>query len=198
MTDPLLSPARFRHIGDDRLLGSLPASAPADASRTLFAVWDDVSAVVQQAPTMSGLELLLAIQRGELPGPPVHHVLGIVNLLAEAGHVVFEMTPHELHYNPMGVVHGGVLSLILDSALGCTVLSTLPAGTGYTTVDLHVTMTRAVTSRTGRIRADGRILHQGRTIATAEGRLTDGDGKLLAHAVTTCAIMAGTHSAARR
>ena len=180
----------FRAIGDGRLIGALPTgTGTADPSRTLFAVWDPLNEIVRQAPSLSGLELLHAIARGTLPGPPVHHVLGIHPVSAEHGAVSFEMTPHELHYNPMGVVHGGVLSLILDSTLGCTVLSTLDAGVGYTTVDLHVTMTRAVTDRTGPIRADGRILHAGRTIATAEGRLTDRSGRLLAHAVTTCQVL---------
>jgi uncharacterized protein (TIGR00369 family) len=180
----------YRPIGHARRVGAAATDVvPADPARTLWAEWDALHEIPQRAPGMSGLELLQAIARGELPGPPVHHVLGIRNVAAEHGSVTFEMEPHELHYNPMGVVHGGVLSLILDSALGCTVLSTLPAGVGYTTVDLHVTMVRAVTQATGTIRATGRILHGGRTVATAEGKLTDAQGKLLAHAVTTCQVM---------
>lgn len=175
----------YRDIGDGRTLGA----AEADDARTLTVTWDSLAEMPAKAPGLSGLELLNAIARGEIPGPPIHHVLGIHPVEAEHGRVVFAMDPHEMHYNPMGVVHGGVLSTILDSALGCTVLSTLPAGTAYTTVDLHVTMVRAVTSRTGRIRAEGKIVHNGRTIATADARLVDAEGRVYAHGVTTCSVM---------
>lgn len=171
----------YRAAGDGRHVD--------DDTRTLSVGWDALDEMPAKAPLLSGLELMHAIYRGELPGPPLHHVLGIEGVEAEHGRVVFELEPHEMHYNPMGVVHGGVLSTIMDSALGCSVLTTLPAGTAYTTVDLHVTMVRAVTAKTGRIRAEGKIVHSGRTVATAEGRLTDAKGRLLVHAVSTCAVM---------
>jgi uncharacterized protein (TIGR00369 family) len=177
----------YRAAGATRVLGAMPdGSDRVDPSRTLWTSWDNIADVAKRAPTMSGLELLQAISRGELPAPPIHHVLGIVPVKAEEGSVSFSMVPGEMHYNPMGVVHGGVLSLMLDSALGCSVLSALPAGTSYTTVDLHVTMTRAVTVSSGELRAEGRVLHMGRRVATAEGKLTDAKGRLVATAVTTC------------
>lgn len=146
---------------------------------------------------MSGLDVLSAIGRGELPPPPVHQLLGIESGEIEAGRVSFTLEPQERHYNPMGVVHGGVLSTILDSALGCAVYSTLPAGTGYTTIDLHVTFVRAVTAATGRLRAEGRSLHTGARMATAEGRLTDASGRLLAHGTATCLVLAPTPTSSR-
>jgi uncharacterized protein (TIGR00369 family) len=183
----------YRRAGASRLIGELPTEQDAtDPSRTLWAAWDTLAEVPQKAPAMSGLEFMLAIYRGELPSPPIHHVLGITGELAEPGHVVFSMVPGEMHYNPMGVMHGGVISLILDSALGCSVLTTLSAGASYTTVDLHVTMTRAVTIASGTLRAEGRAVHTGRRVATAEGRLTDAKGRLVASAVTTCLVSEAT------
>jgi uncharacterized protein (TIGR00369 family) len=177
----------FRTVGTTRIVGGMPSGAdPVDPTRTLWASWDSIADVAKRAPSLSGLELLQAIFRGELPSPPIHHVLGIVGAKVEEGSVAFSMVPGEMHYNPMGVVHGGVLSLMLDSSVGCSVLSMLPAGTSYTTVDLHVTMTRAVTAASGELRAEGRVLHMGRRVATAEGKLTDAKGRLVATAVTTC------------
>ena len=183
----------YRAAASSRLIGELPAEQdPIDPSRTLWAAWDTLAEVPLKAPALSGLELMRAILRGELPSPPIHHVLGIIGESVEPGHVVFSMAPQEVHYNPMGVVHGGVISLILDSAVGCSVLTTLPVGAAYTTVDLHVTMTRAVTSASGVLRAEGRAVHTGRRVATAEGRLTDSKGRLVASAVTTCLVTEAT------
>jgi uncharacterized protein (TIGR00369 family) len=179
----------YRAAGATRVVGAMPKHADAvDPSRTVWASWDGLAEVAKRAPSLSGLELLQAINRGELPAPPIHHVLGIVGVKAEEGSAAFTMVPGEMHYNPMGVVHGGVLSLMLDSAVGCSVLTTLLAGTTYTTVDLHVTMTRAVTAASGELRAEGRVLHIGRRVATAEGKLTDAKGRLVATAVTTCFV----------
>lgn len=140
--------------------------------------------------TLSGLDLLLAIGRGELPPPPVHDLLGIEGVEIETGRVVFAIEPEARHMNPMGTVHGGVLATILDSAMACAVHSTLPAGTGYTTVDLHVTFVRPATATTGRLRAEGRAVHTGTRIATAEGRIVDESGRLIAHAAESCLLLA--------
>lgn len=140
--------------------------------------------------TMDGFAWLQALARGELPPPPAAQLVGLELVELERGRVVFAMTPGERHYNPMGVVHGGIITTILDTAMGCAVQSLLPSATGYTTTDLHVTFTRAVTAATGRVFAEGRSLHAGKRLATAEGRLTDGEGRLLAHAVTSCFVMA--------
>ena len=104
------------------------------------------------------------------------------------GRAVFECTPSEYHYNPIGVVHGGLAATLLDSALGCAVHSTLAAGAGYSTVELHVNLVRPITMQTGRMRCEAEIVHVGRSMATAQGRLTDAAGKLYAHGTTTCMI----------
>jgi uncharacterized protein (TIGR00369 family) len=192
------SAASFRAAGATRRVGTPPDGPDAlDPSRTLWVAWDGVDAIRRAAPQLSGRELLEAINRGELPAPPVHHVLDIANDGVEAGVVAFTMTPHELHYNPMGVVHGGVLSLLLDSAMGCAVNSMLPAGTGYTTVDLHVTFVRAVTVDSGPLRAEGRALHVGGRVATAEGRITDAAGRLVAHGSESCLLTSGARETVR-
>jgi uncharacterized protein (TIGR00369 family) len=113
---------------------------------------------------------------------------GIVEV--EEGRAVFAATPTELHYNPIGVVHGGFAATLLDSAMGCAVQSTLPAGVLYTTLEVKVNFARPLTCDTGRVLCTGTIVHRGRTVATAEGRLTaEATGKLLAHASTTCLVI---------
>ncbi len=138
---------------------------------------------------MSGLEFLQAMIDGRLPGPPIAALLSFRLAEAEAGRVMFEGHPGPAHYNPIGTVHGGYAATMLDSCMACAVQSTLPAGTGYTTLEIKVNLVRAITAATGVVRAEGRLLSGGRSIATAEGRLVDGSGKLLAHGTTTCLIM---------
>lgn len=104
------------------------------------------------------------------------------------GKAVFEGYPSEVHYNPIGTVHGGYASTLLDSALGCAVHTTLPAGMGYTTLELKVNFVKAITAATGRVRVEGNVLSSGKRVATAEARLTDPEGRLLAHGSTTCLI----------
>lgn len=107
---------------------------------------------------------------------------------AEHGRVTIHLKPREFHYNPLGTVHGGVLATLLDTATGCAVHSTLPAGVGYTSVDLITKFLRQVTIETGRLRCEGVVLSAGQRTALAEARLTDGQGKLLAHATSTCML----------
>ena len=102
------------------------------------------------------------------------------------------MTPGEQHYNPIGAVHGGIITTILDSVMGCAVHSTLPAGVGYTTLELKVNFVRAVTHRVGPLRCEGKVVHGGRQVATADATLTDLNGKLYAHATSTCMIFGAT------
>jgi len=102
---------------------------------------------------------------------------------------LFECEPGEQHYNPIGVVHGGLAMTLLDSAMGCSVHTRLPAGKGYTTLEAKVNLVRAITIRTGTLRATGRVIHLGGKTATAEGRLEDADGKLYAHGTTTCIVL---------
>ncbi|HEU4353660.1 MAG TPA: PaaI family thioesterase [Burkholderiales bacterium] len=110
-------------------------------------------------------------------------------LEVEPGHAVFEMAPGEQHYNPIGVVHGGVAMTLLDSAMGCAVQTQMAAGGGYTTLEAKTNLVRPITSATRRLRAIGKLVHLGKRVATAEGRLEDEQGKLYAHATTTCLIL---------
>jgi uncharacterized protein (TIGR00369 family) len=135
-----------------------------------------------------GLVFLRGIVEGTLPAPPITETLGFALIEVEKGRAVFAGTPQQRHYNPIGVVHGGFACTLLDSALGCAVHSTLLKGEAYTTLELKVNLVRPLTSETGPVRAEGRIIHRGRTVGTAEGHLKDADGKLYAHATTTCMI----------
>jgi uncharacterized protein (TIGR00369 family) len=160
-------------------------------SRTRIVRWDDPAVSAEAAGRLSGLDLLQAIRDGRLPSPPVSRLLGFALTDVEAGRAVFECEPSESHYNPLGSVHGGVLSTLLDSALSCAVHAALPAGQSYTTVELKVNFVRPVVLLTGRLRCEGRVLHVGSRIATAEARLTDGGGTLHAHGVGTCLVLGG-------
>jgi uncharacterized protein (TIGR00369 family) len=139
---------------------------------------------------MSGLEFLTAILAGTLPAPPICRTLDFRLVEADKGRAVFVGNPARDFYNPIGSVHGGYASTLLDSCMGCAVHSMIDAGRGYATLELKVNLVRAITEKTGAVRAEGRIIHAGRTTATAEGRLTDAAGKLLAHGTTTCAVFA--------
>jgi uncharacterized protein (TIGR00369 family) len=152
--------------------------------------WDDPAGSLEAAGRLAGLPFLEAIRDGRLPAPPVSQLLGFSLTEVEAGRAVFECEPSESHYNPIGSVHGGIISTLLDAALSCAVHSTLPAGTGYTTAELKVNFVRPVVTGSGRLRAEGRLIHAGSRLATAEARLTDAAGKLYAHAVGTCLVLA--------
>lgn len=151
-------------------------------------IWKDPTVDAQAAEQMSGLEFLGAIQKGELPLPPICELVGFKPAEVEEGRVVFECTPAECHYNPIGAVHGGLACTLLDSAMGCAVHTMLPAGVGYTTVELKVNFLRPITLETGRLLCEGTTIHVGGQIATAEARLLDTNGKLYGHATTTCMI----------
>ena len=139
---------------------------------------------------LSGLEFLEAIGRGDLPPAPMATLLGIEPVEVSPGRAVFAGVPAEEHYNPIGAVHGGYAATLLDSAMGCAVHTTLPAGVGYTTLELSANLVRGITPATGPVICEGRVLHAGRRTATAEARLTaEAGGALLAHAKTTCLIL---------
>ncbi len=161
-------------------------------TRSRTVTWEDPLIAAEALKSMSGIEQLRAIVRGELPAPPIAHVLGFALVEVTEGKAVFEVTPAEYHYNPIGVVHGGVAATLLDSAMGCAVQSMLPQGTGYTTLELKVNLVRSLTLDTGPVRAVGTIIHLGGRIATAEGRVVDAQDRLYAHAVTTCMIFRPT------
>jgi uncharacterized protein (TIGR00369 family) len=151
--------------------------------------WSDPIALRDAGSTMSGLEFMQAVIAGKLPPPPIAATLDFTGAEAEEGRVVFTGEPGEFVYNPIGVVHGGYAMTILDSAMGCAVQTMLAQGEGYTTLETSVNFVRPITRDTGRIRCEGKIMHLGGRIATAEGRLiAEKTGKLLAHGTTTCLI----------
>src|SRR3954466_12067458 len=144
--------------------------------------WDDPVASATRGAGLPGIEYLKAIADGSVPPPPIAVLLGFELVEVEEGRAVFAVTPGEFHYNPIGVVHGGLAATLLDSAMGCAVHSTLPAGVGYTTVEFKATSARAIPAATGRVVCEGSLIHRGRTVATAEGRVVaEATGKLLAH-----------------
>ena len=159
-----------------------------DATRTRTFSWSDPAADAADLRHLSGLELLQAMTRGEVPAPPIMHTIGADRLEAEEGRVTVLLHPQEYHYNPLGTVHGGVIATLLDTAAACSVHTTLPAGVGYTSLDLNVKFLRPVTLSSGQLRCEGAVLQRGRRTALAEARLYDGAGKLVAHATSTCLI----------
>jgi uncharacterized protein (TIGR00369 family) len=137
---------------------------------------------------MAGLDFVRAIFDGRLPPPPIMQTIEPFDQTAEPGVVVFHSTPGFRHYNPIGSVHGGYAAILLDSAMGLAVHSMLPPGTGYTTLEFKISFIKGMTRDTGPVRSEGRILNVGRRAATAEARITDTKGRLLAHATTTCLV----------
>lgn len=159
-----------------------------EPTRTRTVTWEDPATSARAARVTSGRSFLEAIASGELPPPPVAMLLGMsIETIAE-GRVTFTLDPAEFHYNPIGSVHGGVISTLCDSAMGCAVQSTLPAGAGYTTVELKINFLRALTLASGPVRCEGQVIHVGGRIATAEARVLDETGRLYAHATTTCML----------
>jgi uncharacterized protein (TIGR00369 family) len=143
----------------------------------------------EQVVGKSGLELMLAMLRGELPYPPIAQTLDFQLIEVSAGRAVFQGRPGPAHLNPMGGIHGGWYATLLDSALGCAVHTMMPPGRGYTTAELGVNLVKAIPpAKVTRVRAEGKVLHCGRQLATAEARLVGPDGTLYAHATTTCLV----------
>lgn len=138
----------------------------------------------------TGLQIMQGLLSGELPRPYMADTMDVALIEVGPGHAVFQATPQLKHYNPMGVVHGGWFATLLDFALGCAVQTTLGAGSGYTTAQLSVQLVRAATVDTGPLRAIGKAVHSGRQMATSEARIVAPDGKLFAHATTTCMVFA--------
>ena len=158
-------------------------------TRSLTVSWDDPLAAHGAGKNLSGLAYMQGMIAGRIPVPPIMRLLGYRLAQVAEGLAVFECEPGEQHYNPIGVVHGGLAMTLLDSAMGCSVHTRLPAGTGYTTLEAKVNLVRAITAKTGLIRATGKVIHLGGKTATAEARLEDAAGKLYAHATTTCIIL---------
>lgn len=152
--------------------------------------WRDQLALYAASRELTGLALLEAIASGELPGPLIGALFDLQIESVERGRVVFRAQPGPYHSNPMGSVHGGFAATLFDTALGCAIQSTADAGVACPTVDLHVRYTRPIMLDGGPVRCAAEIVHVGRTIATAEARMTDLSGKLYGHATISCAIVA--------
>ena len=142
----------------------------------------------EQLAGRTGLEMLRMMLAGEIPRPPMSETLDFLLIRVEPGLAIFQGHPRLGHYNPLGTVHGGWFATLLDSALGCAVQTTLPAGKAYTTMEFKVHLVRPLTEAVPVVRAEGKIVHAGRQVATAEARLAGPDEKLYAHGTTTCLV----------
>ena len=147
---------------------------------------------VETLLAQDGLTFLRGLAAGKYPAPPITQTLGFALSEVDPGRVVFSGEPQARHYNPIGFVHGGFAMTLLDSALACAVHTTLAKGETYITLEIKVNLVRPLTEDTGLVRAEGRILHRGRTLGTSEGDIKDSSGKLYAHATTTCMIFPAT------
>lgn len=145
-------------------------------------------AAPEQLAGKTGLEMMQAMLRGEVPYPPMARTLDFTLMEVDDGRALFQGTPGQAHLNPMGSIHGGWYATLLDSALGCAVHTRMPAGRAYTTAELGVNLVRAIGNKATRVRAEGKVIHCGRQLATAEARLYGPDGTLYAHATTTCLV----------
>ncbi|WP_225430135.1 PaaI family thioesterase [Deinococcus detaillensis] len=168
------------------------SAAPTLEARQRTYTWQDPLIGAEAAQQLSGLEYLRGMARGEYAPPPIGDTLGF-RLPREAdvqdGQVTFYLTPEEFHYNPIGSVHGGVYAALLDSALGCCIHTKLPAGVGYTTLDLAVKYLRPLKVGMGEVRAVGKVISVSQRVATAEAQILDAAGKLCATATTSCLIL---------
>ena len=163
-----------------------------ETTRSRTITWQDPVPAAAAGAQLSGLEYVEAIRSGELPPPPIAVVMNMAMVELSDGMAVFEGEPGEEHYNPIGVVHGGYASTLLDSALGCAVHTTLDAGVAYTTLTLEAKFVRPITHDTGRVRVEAEVVHRGRTQATVEARMVAVDSdKLLATGTSTCLIIGG-------
>jgi uncharacterized protein (TIGR00369 family) len=163
-----------------------------EMSRSRTLVWQDPMPTAAAGAEMRGIEYMRAIVAGEVPPPPIAVTMRFGPIEVEEGRAVFAGEPGEEHYNPIGVVHGGYAATLLDSALGCAVHTTLPAGVGYTSLGLEAKYVRPITRDTGRVVCEANVLHRGRRQATSEAKLIAEDsGKLLAHGVATSMILGG-------
>jgi uncharacterized protein (TIGR00369 family) len=141
-----------------------------------------------EVASQAGLDLLAAMRDGRVPHAPITGLMDFWLTHVEKGHVVFTGRPKKKHYNPIGTVHGGWISTLLDSAMGCSIHSTLASGEAYTTLEIKINFVKAVTTATGEVRAESRVTSRGRRVATSDGRLVDAAGNVLALGTTTCLI----------
>ena len=165
---------------------------PHDDVRSRTISWSDPKPSRARGGSLTGYERLRAMQRGDIAPPPAAALLGMHLDEVEPGRTVFSMLAEEVHENPMGTMHGGIVATLVDTAMGCALSSQLPADAGFTTLELKTNFVRAITTATGRVYAEGTVVHSGGRVATTEARVHDSDGNLYAHATSTCLILRGT------
>jgi uncharacterized protein (TIGR00369 family) len=159
------------------------------SERSRSYTWYDPFAFLEDAAGLTGLEVMQRMAAGELPQSPIARTLGFRLVEAEPGHAVFEGEAAEYLYNPIGTVHAGFALTLLDSAMGCALVTTLPPATPWTTLDLNANFTRAMTVDTGTVRCIGSVVHPGRRVVTTEARIVDAEHRLLAHGTGTILML---------
>lgn len=159
-----------------------------DAARETLVRWEDPQVGLAQLPVLDGIDYLRRMAAGTIPPAPIAHHVGMALTEVEHGAVTFRADPNESHYNPIGMVHGGLVCTLLDSALGCAVHTTLPAGTGYTSIEIKTNYLRPVSAASGPLTCTGRVVKPGRRVAFAEGEVTDTHGKTVATASGTLLV----------
>lgn len=165
----------------------MDASGPAERAKTFS--WTDPRVGLEHLPRMSGLEYLSGMRDGKIPRPPMAALMNLTLVAVDSGRVEFECRPAEAHYNPLGLVHGGLACTLLDTVVGCAAHSTLAAGFGYTSIDLSVSYLRPITVNHGVLRAEGSVVKQGQRVIFAEGRVLGPAGELLATATSSLLVI---------
>ena len=157
--------------------------------RTRTYSWEDPASVPRELGGLPGIDVMRMMIAGELPQAAIARTLDFRLVEVDDGRAVFECEPAEFHYNPIGTAHAGLASTLLDSAMGCALMTTLEAGTPWTTLELKANFTRAMTVETGLVRCTGTVVHPGRTVATTEARIEGADGRLYAHGTSTILVL---------
>lgn len=159
-----------------------------DGTRTRVVTWADPTPYVRRGMTMRPLDYLNDMVQGRIPLAPIAELMGMTGVEIEEGRAVMAAEPSESHHNPLGVVHGGLAATLLDSTMALAIHSTLPPGGRFSTLELHVNFVRTIRADGGRIVCEAKVVHGGSTVATAEGRVTDSSGRLVAHGTCTCLL----------
>jgi uncharacterized protein (TIGR00369 family) len=168
-----------------------PEDSLAEDGRRRTYAWEDPAVLAEEWAGRTGLEILRAAVDGVLPPPPIARTLGMSLVEVDEGRAVFTVEPREFHYNPLGVVHGGLALTLIDSATGCALQTTLPAGVAYTTLETKANFVRPMTLESGVVRCSAETVHVGRSTATAQARVEDEQGRLLAHGTSTLLVLRG-------
>lgn len=166
----------------------MPMNDTAKTERARSYAWEDPMVSAGSIASMSGLDFMRAIREGRLPRPPIMATLTMDIDAVEEGRVAFAVEPQEFHYNPIGMVHGGIAATLIDSATGCAVHTTCKQGEGYTTINLNVDFMKAMSHRTGRVRCEGEVVRRGARVAIADARIVDEAGTVYARGSATCLI----------